>query len=472
MLFSSSAFIFFFLPIVLIIYYGLLKNKRQAQNIFLLISSLVFYAWGEPVFVLIMMLSIVANYLFGLKIYKCKKKENERASKGFVFASVVFNLSLLFVFKYLTFTLDTIANLSGRGSFGVNIALPIGISFFTFQSMSYVLDVYRGRGGVLKNILNVGLYISFFPQLIAGPIVRYETIATEIADRKETREDFYEGFSRFIVGLGKKVLLANFFAVYADNAFANVGGLSLAMSWIGAVSYAFQIFFDFSGYSDMAIGLGRMFGFHFLENLNYPYISKSVSEFWRRWHISLGTWFKDYVYVPMGGSRVKKPRLVFNLFVVWMLTGIWHGANWTFFVWGFMYFVLLSIEKLTGFGRKERGKAASVFGWIYTMLFVIIGWVIFRANTLSEAFEYLKVMFGFVKNVPDTHVFANSLKGFFIYLVFAILFSAPIMKKLENKYENSTFFYALRAVSIVLIFIIAAASIVSSSHNPFIYFNF
>ena len=472
MLFSSSTFILFFLPAVLIIYYGILRNNRKLQNVFLLLSSLLFYAWGEPLFVLVMILSIIANWFFGLAVYKCQDDEKTDRVKLWVALSVVFNLGILFVFKYLTFALETVEQIVGRWSFEMQIALPIGISFFTFQGMSYVIDVYRGKGGVLHNVLDVGLYISFFPQLIAGPIVRYETVAYEILNRRETREDFFEGFSRFIIGVGKKVLLANVFAVFADNAFADVSALTVGMSWVGALSYAFQIFFDFSGYSDMAIGLGRMFGFHFLENFDYPYVSKSVSEFWRKWHISLGTWFRDYVYIPLGGSRVTKNRLIFNLFVVWMLTGIWHGANWTFFAWGFMYFVLLSIEKLTGFDKAEISAGGKILGWVYTMLFVLLGWVVFRADSLKQAFLYIKTMFGFTENGFLDFAHAYNKIYFLIYLSIAVLFSTPIAKKISVKYGNRCIVGIFRVVYIVSIFLLSMASLLSNTHNPFIYFNF
>ena len=354
MLFSSSTFLFAFLPIVIFIYYVFLRNHRNLQNIFLLIASLIFYAWGEVAFVFVMMLSIIANYFFGLFVSRAK---NTNKKKLPLVLSIVFNLSILFVFKYLVFTLTNINALFGANLAIPNIALPIGISFFTFQAMSYVIDVYRGEEAQ-KSILNVGLYISFFPQLIAGPIVRYKTVAYQILHRKESFDDFSSGVCRFIIGMGKKVLLANSLAVVADAAFdGDIANTSASFAWLGAIAYTMQIFFDFSGYSDMAIGLGKMFGFKFLENFDYPYISGSITEFWRRWHISLGSWFRDYVYFPLGGSRVKsKGRLIFNLFVVWLLTGIWHGANWTFIIWGLMYFVLLVIEKLTGMHKSAKLK--------------------------------------------------------------------------------------------------------------------
>ena len=326
MLFSSVEFIFIFLPIVIFVYYVLLRKSRTLQNIFLTFSSLLFYAWGEPKFVIVMIISILINWYLAIRVDK--KRENKKSIKLLLCMTIIINLSILFIFKYLMFTLTNINNIFGSNLSVPNITLPIGISFFTFQAISYVIDVYRKNGEVQKNPLNVALYIAFFPQLIAGPIVRYETIAKQIKSRQETFDDFASGVCRFMVGLGKKVLLSNTLAIVADNAFNmnSINELSVLMAWLGAIAYTFQIYYDFSGYSDMAIGLGKMFGFSFLENFNYPYISKSISEFWRRWHISLGSWFRDYVYFPLGGSRVDtKKRLLFNLFVVWFLRGYGTG---------------------------------------------------------------------------------------------------------------------------------------------------
>ena len=329
MVFSSSAFLFVFLPLVLIIYYVFLKGEINKKNMFLFISSILFYAWGEPKFIFIMLLSIFLNWRIGILIDKYNE-DNSKKAKTYLVIGIVINVFILFIFKYLMFTINNINSIFGLTIKVPQIVLPIGISFFTFQAISYIIDVYRKNGKVQKKFMNLGLYISFFPQLIAGPIVRYETVAYDIENRKESFEQISQGVCRFIVGLAKKVIISNNLATVADMAFSQ-DNLSVGFAWIGAIAYTFQIFFDFSGYSDMAIGLGRMFGFQFLENFNYPYISKSVSEFWRRWHISLTTWFKDYIYFPLGGSRVKsKFRLFFNMFVVWFLTGVWHGANWTF----------------------------------------------------------------------------------------------------------------------------------------------
>lgn len=469
MLFSSSVFLFLFLPAVLFVYYALLRKSRVLQNILLLGASLLFYAWGEPKFVVIMMLSIAANWLFGLAAYRTRT--HKKAARGILAAAVAFNLGILFVFKYLMFTLGNINTLFGLSITVPLITLPIGISFFTFQAMSYVLDVYRGNGTLQKNPLYVGLYISFFPQLIAGPIVRYETIAEEIRHRRETLDDFSAGVTRFLVGFLKKVLIANTMAVIADNAF-DTGVPSVAFAWLGLFAYAFQIYFDFSGYSDMAIGLGRMFGFHFLENFNYPYISKSVSEFWRRWHISLGTWFRDYVYFPLGGSRVNsKARLVFNLFVVWFLTGIWHGANWTFLLWGLMYFALITAEKLSGFENKF--KTVPWLKYIYTMAFVLFGWVLFRATDLPSAAVYFKALFGLAGNPLIDNAFSLHFSQYFVFLAAAALFSTPAAPALRKKLpQNSVFVELLLFGLTAAVFVIAVSYVVKGSYNPFIYFNF
>lgn len=473
MLFSSTVFIYLFLPAVLIIYYGLLRKSRKLQNYFLAFASLLFYAWGEPKFVLVMLLSILLNWMLGLLVAHNKQKANTGRAKIAVGIAVFVNLAILFIFKYLCFTADIIQNTFGV-SLGIpQIALPIGISFFTFQGMSYVLDIYRNKGSAQKNLLNVGLYISLFPQLIAGPIVRYETVADEIENRRETWDDFVDGFTRFVIGFVKKVLISNSLAVFADNAFAAIGTLSVAGSWLGALCYTFQIFFDFSAYSDMAIGLGKLFGFHFHENFNYPYTSRSVTEFWRRWHISLGSFFRDYVYFPLGGSRVAKPRLIWNLFVVWMLTGIWHGANWTFFVWGFMYFILLTVEKLTNLPYLETGKIGSVVRYVYTMFFVIMGWVIFRADSLADAFSYIRTMLGMNQRTFADATFLNELCHSYIPICVAAVLSAPVGKWIRTKFQiDSTLLHIAYVCMVVLLFILSVASIVSSAHNPFIYFNF
>lgn len=467
MLFSSSVFLFLFLPIVLIVYYFILKKSRVLQNVFLLIVSLFFYAWGEPKFVLTMLLSIVMNYFFALIISMLDSKQ--RKKKLILILSIIFNLVILFIFKYLAFTIYNINNIFSLNFSIPNIVLPIGISFFTFQAMSYVIDIYRKDGEVQKNPLNVGLYISFFPQLIAGPIVRYQTVSDEIKNRHETFSDFSSGVIRFIVGLIKKVLLANSFACVADAAF-QTDNISILFSWLGILSYALQIYFDFSAYSDMAIGLGRMFGFHFLENFDYPYISKSITEFWRRWHISLSSWFRDYVYIPLGGSRVKKGRLIFNLFVVWLLTGIWHGANWTFILWGLMYFVLLVFEKNSNF--MSFSKKHPIISYCYTMFFVLIGWVFFRAYNLSSALEYICNLFGINGNPIIDNMFIKFMGQYYLFIIAGLLFSTPVIKKIEEKYNDKLLFKFCYYVIMLLLFFVSISYIVKGSYNPFIYFNF
>ena len=470
MLFASTVFIFAFLPTVLLLYYVVLKKFRTAQNILLLVASLLFYAWGEPKYVLIMILSIIVNYLFGLLVDKFRASKTK--SRLVIALTVVFNLGVLYIFKYLMFTIENINSITGLHLSVPNIVLPIGISFFTFQAMSYVIDVYREKGEAQKNPLNVGLYISFFPQLIAGPIVRYETVAYQIKHREESFEKFSEGVCRFIIGLAKKVLLANTMAVVADYAFDMPNSeLTVVMAWVGAIAYTFQIFFDFGGYSDMAIGLGKMFGFEFLENFNYPYISLSVSEFWRRWHMSLGTWFRDYVYFPLGGSRVKsKARLVFNLFVVWSLTGIWHGANWTFLCWGLMYFVLLTIEKLVGWEKKYPDKM-KILRRIYTLFFVVMGWVLFRADSIGDAGAYFTTMFGGGNLIDDATIYYAL--NYIVYFVIAILVSTPIFKNISAKINgNNPVVVAVSTVGLFVLLVVSVSYIVKGAYNPFIYFNF
>ena len=355
-----------------------------------------------------------------------------------------------------------------------NIVLPIGISFFTFQALSYVFDVYREKGKVQSNLLYVGLYISFFPQLIAGPIVRYETIANEIENRKENNNDFFDGFARFVIGLSKKVLLANSFAFLADqtfNAIKDGENISVLFGWLGAIAYTFQIFFDFSGYSDMAIGMGRMFGFHFLENFNYPYISTSVTEFWRRWHISLGTWFKDYLYIPLGGSHCSLQRNIFNLFVVWFLTGLWHGANMTFIVWGLMYFLLLAFEKSIGFVNIDRGKF-SALKWLYTIVFIIIGWIIFRSENMHDALLYLKYTFGLNRNVFIDEIFIGWFTQNLLLLFIGAFLCTPIFKHISHKTKDNEKVKVLKLLGLIFLLVLSIANLVSSSYNPFIYFNF
>ena len=473
LLFSSNIFLFVFLPGVILIYYTILKWSRPLQNIFLLAASLFFYAWGEPKFVLVMMLSIIINWAAGMVISAFEKQDNKTGEKAALAAAIFFNLLIIFIFKYLGFTVSNIDSLFGADIKVPDIALPIGISFFTFQAISYVVDVYRGKAGVQKNILYVGLYISFFPQLIAGPIVRYETIADQINNRRETWEGFCDGVSRFIIGFCKKILIANNLALVADKAFelSGLGELSTGMAWLGAIAYTLQIFYDFSGYSDMAIGLGKMFGFQFLENFNYPYISRSAAEFWRRWHMSLGTWFRDYVYIPLGGSRVKTGKHILNLFIVWLCTGVWHGANWTFILWGMMYFVLLVFEKYSKF-NDWTGTAADSIKRIYVLFFIIMGWILFRADDLPAAAAYYKCCFGVSGGPLTDSNFIEYIRQYSVYLAAGILFSMPVAKWVRDHTKRTVAGDLLYSACLAALFIASISFLVKGSYNPFIYFNF
>lgn len=472
MLFSSVIFLFYFLPATLILYYGF-KFNRKIQNVILLISSLFFYAWGEPKFVFIMIISIILNYIFGLLVDKYRKEKVK--VKIILVLMSGFNIGMLFMFKYLAFAIRNISELTGKNIFIPNIALPIGISFFTFQAMSYVIDIYRENGKVQKNPFYVGLYIAFFPQLVAGPIVRYESVAEQMVNRKETWAKFSIGVCRFITGLSKKVIISNNMAIIADHVY-KMNGQSLvpiSLAWLGSIAYTLQIFFDFSGYSDMAIGLGLMFGFKFDENFNYPYISKSISEFWRRWHISLGNWFKSYIYFPLGGSRVvNKDIMVRNMFIVWLFTGIWHGAEWTFVIWGFLNFLFILIERFTMFERLEKHK---VLKHIYTLLIVNFGWVLFRSSNLIEAYNYFKAMFGGSGQIFSEYT-VMFIKEYFVFFVFGIIFSTPIAKRMNKKIVErakfSDIFHICYPVVSMILFIIAVTYLVTGSYNPFIYFNF
>ena len=471
MLFSSTVFIFIFLPVVLFLYYTILKPSRTLQNVFLFIASLFFYAWGEPKFVFVMMLSIVMNWMFGILVDKYR---DTRASKLIIVGDLFVNLGIIFIFKYLMFTMENAKMVfSGLNDITLPvIELPIGISFFTFQAISCVVDIYRKDGEVQKNILNVGLYIAMFPQLIAGPIVRYRTIADQIKNRKETIDDFSQGIVRFVIGLSKKVLIANNMAIVADFAFETAGENSMLLAWLGAIAYTFQIYFDFSGYSDMAIGLGKMFGFHFLENFNYPYISKSATEFWRRWHISLGTWFRDYLYIPLGGNRTAtSARHVFNIFIVWLCTGIWHGANWTFICWGLMYFCLLIFEKYSPFDVKDEHHKHRIIKHIYLLFFTVCGWVIFRAENLPQAIQYYGDMFSLDSGLISDG-FIEYFRQYAVYLAAATIGCMPVVPKLKEKFGDNMLLNILAVICLVILFLCSVSFIVKSTYNPFIYFNF
>ncbi|HCN58845.1 MAG TPA: membrane-bound O-acyltransferase family protein [Exiguobacterium sp.] len=462
MLFSSTIFLFLFLPIVLLVYHLL---PRVFRNGWLLVASLFFYTWGEPKFVILMLTSILINYLFALAVHTYRTRVGV---KWIMFSMIVVNLGLLGWFKYSGFFVTSINETFQTTLFVPEVVLPIGISFFTFQAMSYVIDVYRQAGQVQKNPLDLALYIALFPQLIAGPIVRYETVADEINHRQETLPEFAQGVRRFIIGLSKKLILANGCGQVADAVF-NMKDLSMGLAWIGIIAYALQIYFDFSGYSDMAIGLGLMFGFHFLENFNYPYISKSVSEFWRRWHISLGSWFRDYVYIPLGGNRMSPWKQYRNLGIVWMLTGLWHGASWTFVAWGAYYGLWIMLEK--AFLGKILARVP-VLATIWTLVLVLVGWVFFRSTTFPEAITYMQAMF-----VPDVlwdDRASYQLVQNGVILALACLAATPIPKRIGERFVESSgkigqtvqYGYAM-----VLLFL-ATSALVASTFNPFIYFRF
>lgn len=471
MLFTSSIFLFLFLPFVLFIYYGILR-KTGPRNTFLTFASLFFYAWGTPDFFFLLLLSILANWIFGILVEICRKDRIK--SKLMLGMMLAFNFSLIFVFKYLVFTVKSINSLIGSPIIVPQIALPIGISFFTFHAVSYVIDIYRGKADALRNPLTLCLYISFFPQLIAGPIIRYRTIAAQIRHRQENFRDFSQGVCRFIIGLSKKLILANTFALIADKAFSlGSDDLSLAFAWLGAIAYTLQIYFDFSGYSDMAIGLAKMFGFHFPENFHYPYIASSVSDFWRRWHISLGSWFRDYVYFPLGGSHVdSKMRLIFNLLVVWLFTGIWHGANWTFIVWGLYYFLLIAGEKLIGFPQLVPSRLRFLPN-ISTLFFVILGWVLFRSADITQAVSYIGSMFGLHGNkILDDYALFYLTENCYSLLV-GILCCTPLAKWTASKLDRSSSKINLCFTLLyVLLFAVSLSYLVKGAYNPFIYFNF
>ena len=390
MVFSSLLFLFRFLPAVLLLYY---IAPRKIRNLVLFLFSLLFYAWGEPKYVFLMLFSITMDFFMGQMVAKSKARNNRKAAKRFLTISIVVNLSILAFFKYADFIIGTINSVAGLSLPMLSIPLPIGISFFTFQTMSYVIDVYKGATKVQKNWVNYGTYVSMFPQLIAGPIVQYKTIAEQMEHRRENASDFAEGIHRFLMGMGKKVLLANTIGLLCDAVMAlEITQVPVLTAWLGAIAYTFQIYFDFSGYSDMAIGLGKMFGFHFLENFNYPYISRSITEFWRRWHISLSSWFKEYVYISLGGNRRGVLLQARNILVVWMLTGIWHGASWNYVLWGVYYGILLMLEKFLL--KPVLKHLPGVLQNVYTMVLVIFGWVLFKCEDLSYCFSYLKAMVG------------------------------------------------------------------------------
>jgi len=471
MVFSGLLFTFFFLPVVLILYYC---GRGQYRNYVLLIASLGFYAYGEPLFVFVMLGSIFINYGIAMLIDRYRGR---RAAKVSLVVAAVLNIGLIFIYKYLDFAIDITNEILHSKIKPIGMELPIGISFFTFQILSYVIDVYRGTVKVQKNPFMVGLYISLFPQLIAGPIVRYKTIADQIKERKSSVELFADGIRRFMIGMAKKVILANNLAIVAQKAFAGHAQLENGLFlWIGAICFSLQIYYDFSGYSDMAIGLGKLFGFRFEENFKDPYISKSVTEFWRRWHISLGQWFRDYVYIPLGGSRVSKYRHILNMLIVWLLTGIWHGANYTFIVWGLWYFVLLVAEKQFVKPEMRSGRLFKFFWQIVTLLSVLFGWVMFNSKTVIGGLRYCGSMFGLYGNSfriePETIFY---LKQYGIFMLLGILLATPLMKMLKAKLADTKAAHmmaVLEPVGYGILFLWAVSFLILGAHNPFIYFNF
>ncbi len=470
MVFSSLEFLLMFLTITLLVYFIV---PLKARNIVLLIVSLIFYGWGEPVYVFLMIFTIAVDYIFGLLVERNLKKDDRKRAKTCLVLSIVINLSILGFFKYYDFfvsNLRLIPGLSGLPLLG--LSLPIGISFYTFQALSYVIDVYRGDTGAQHNAAAFGAYVTLYPQLIAGPIVRYKDVDDQLTEREHSVPLFADGVRTFVAGMGKKVLLANmagqlweYFKATPTDERTVVG------AWLGMLCYTFQIYFDFSGYSDMAIGLGKMIGFRFLENFNYPYISKSITEFWRRWHISLGTWFREYVYIPLGGNRCSRAKNLRNIFIVWFLTGFWHGASWNYILWGLYYFVLLMIEKT--FLLEKLKKAPAVVSHIYTMFFVVIGWLLFVFEDLSAGVVWLGNMFGVgVSGVANGSDVYNLLRNL-IFFAILVVACTPLPKKLWKKFtDSSATVKTISAVGCTLMLLLCMAYLVDSTFNPFLYFRF
>ena len=459
MLFSSIPFLYYFLPAVLIVYFAV---PKRIKNAVLLLSSLIFYGWGEPKYVILMIATIAAFYFCGLGIGRAKSRKTQ---KIWLTVSVVIGIALLTVFKYADFFLQSFAAVTGLSIPLLKLALPIGISFYTFQCMSYVVDVYRGTAAPQKNIVTFGAYVALFPQLIAGPIVRYVDVARELENRETTMEDAMTGIRRFLIGLGKKILLANQLGLLTE-VFRASNEKSVLFHWLYAVAFMLHIYFDFSGYSDMAIGLGRIFGFHFIENFNYPYLSKSVTEFWRRWHMSLGSWFRDYVYIPLGGNRVSKSRWVFNIMVVWMLTGLWHGASWNFVLWGAYYGALLILEK--SFLLKWLKKMPQALGHIYTLVAVALGWALFYFEDMGSLGSFLTRLF-----TPASSAAASELMlGYLPFTLAAMFASLPLAKIWAEKQEETVLWRYGRILAAAMVMLLCVAALASQSYNPFIYFRF
>ena len=465
MLFSSITFLYYFLPCVLIVYF---LSPKRFRNLVLLLVSLIFYAWGEPKYVILMAISIGIGYISGLFIEKYRGRS---LSRYIMAVSVGLCLCLLGYFKYANFLADNFNILFGENKLIMNIALPIGISFFTFQIISYIVDVYRGVKAQ-HNLISLAAYVSMFPQLIAGPIVRYVDIAQQLEQRTENMEDTAYGIRRFTIGLGKKIFIANILGEFCD-IFHGSSEKSIVFFWLYAIAYALHVYFDFSGYSDMAIGLGKIFGFHFLENFNYPFISKSATEFWRRWHMSLGTWFRDYVYIPLGGNRVSKPHWIFNIFVVWMLTGFWHGAAWNFVIWGLFFGIILMIEKLWLLKWLNKSQ---ILSRIYAIIILLISFVIFGAADMGQALSYIGSMFGVGAYPLITAECLYYLHSYGFVMLLAIIGATPIVKTIFTRLEHTAFGKKIFAVAepavLLLILFVSTAYLVDGSFNPFLYFRF
>lgn len=464
MVFSSLVFLFAYLPITLLIYYLV---PRQGRNIFLFIINLVFYGWGEPKLVLLMVFNIFFNYMGGWLVDKYR--QDAKKKKLFLILTCILDIGILAVFKYTGMITETLNLLPFLNIPSLEISLPIGISFYTFQTMSYVIDVYRDDAPVSKSFINFGTYVALFPQLIAGPIVRYKDVAYQLTHRRETLEQFTTGVKLFMVGLGKKVLIANQMGNLTTSVFATTDENGVLGTWVGIIAYTFQIYFDFSGYSDMACGLGNMLGFEFLKNFNYPYISKSITEFWRRWHISLSTWFKEYVYIPLGGNRKGKKRQIINLLIVWGLTGLWHGASWNFLLWGLYFGVLLILEKFVL--KKFLDKLPSAVQHIYTLFIVAIGWGIFYFTDIKDLGAFFADLFNFGNGLIGSQALTLLLSYLPILLAAAIA-STPLASNLYNRLKEAKLIWIAEVLFCMIILAVSTASLVNQSYNPFLYFRF
>lgn len=468
MVFSSNVFLFLFLPLVLSIYF---LAPGKIKNLVLLISSLVFYSWGEPVYIFIMLFSTVFDYANGLLLEYFDKKNQPNRCKTVLVLSVLINIGLLSFFKYTDFVIGSIDSVSSLGLAAWNIALPVGISFYTFQTLSYTIDVYRRRVKAQHNIVDFGMYISMFPQLIAGPIVKYADIAHQLKNRPQDPDMICKGIFRFIIGLAKKVVIANQAGAIWDEIKAMNGQMSALTAWIGAIAFALQIYFDFSGYSDMAIGLGKMFGFNLPENFDHPYESKSITEFWRRWHMTLGAWFRDYLYIPLGGNKKGIPRQIFNLLLVWFLTGLWHGAGWNFILWGLYFFVFLIIEK---FLLKNVPERVPVLSHIYTLLVVVLSWVIFACNDFGLLANYMKALFGAGGLADPAGIYLLGSNP--VILLLGVVGSTSLIKRsctaIAEKIEKGNLLMGIKALTGIVLYLLSIALIISDKYNPFLYFRF